>query len=45
MQPVTYQLKNQNSIIGFKKMVLIAITENYFYFKSKYVYDYRPGAP
>lgn len=36
MQPVTYQLKNQNSLIGFKKMVLIAITENYFYFKCYY---------
>jgi hypothetical protein len=36
MQPVTYQLKNQHSVIGFEKMVLIAITENYFYFKCYY---------
>ena len=36
MQPVIYQLKNQHSIIGFEKMVLIAITENYFYFKCYY---------
>jgi hypothetical protein len=36
MQTVTYQLKNQQSIIGFEKMVLIAITENYFYFKCYY---------
>jgi hypothetical protein len=36
MQPVTYQLKNQNSIIGFEKIVLIAVTENYFYFKCYY---------
>ncbi len=36
MQPITYHLKNQQSIIGFEKMVLIAITENYFYFKCYY---------
>ena len=36
MQTVTYQLKNQQSVIGFEKMVLIAITENYFYFKCYY---------
>jgi hypothetical protein len=36
MQSVIYQLKNQHSVIGFEKMVLIAITENYFYFKCYY---------
>lgn len=36
MEAITYQLKNQQSVIGFEKMVLIAITENYFYFKCYY---------
>jgi hypothetical protein len=36
MQPIIYQLINKDSVIGFEKMVLIAITENYFYFKCYY---------
>jgi hypothetical protein len=41
MQPITYQLKNQQSVIGFEKMVLIAITENYFYFKCYYSIHFK----
>lgn len=36
MEAITYQLKNQDSVIGFETMQLIAITENYFYFKCYY---------
>ena len=40
MQPITYQLINKDSVIGFEKMELIAITETQFWFKCYYVTDF-----
>jgi hypothetical protein len=36
MNEVTFQLTNQNSIIGFETMVLTAITEQSMWFKCYY---------
>ena len=36
MKEVNFQLTNQKSIIGFEKLVLIAITEDAMWFKCYY---------
>jgi hypothetical protein len=40
MRPITYQLINKDSVIGFDKMELVAITETQFWFKCYYVTDF-----
>jgi hypothetical protein len=40
MQPITYNLVNKDSVIGFDKMELVAITETQFWFKCYYVTDF-----
>jgi hypothetical protein len=40
MHPITYKLVNKDSVIGFEKMELVAITETQFWFKCYYVTDF-----
>jgi hypothetical protein len=40
MQSIIYQLVNKDSVIGFEKMELVAITETQFWFKCYYVTDF-----
>jgi hypothetical protein len=41
MQSIIYQLVNKDSVIGFDKMELVAITETQFWFKCYYVTDFN----
>jgi hypothetical protein len=41
MKEITFQLTNPKSVIGFEKMVLIAITEKSMWFKCYYYTDFN----